>query len=165
VKIGFYTALFPDLPIQLVADWAAKENFDSLEVDFNRHIVDSDSAICLPFALTILRPFFRSIPRELSEAARIDGCSPFSAFRRVILPLSAPAVLTVGIFTFLAAWGDLLMALSLITDEAMRPVTSGLFKYMGNNVSQWNMVMGFATLEMIPPWSFFWWRRNTWSQD
>jgi hypothetical protein len=61
----------------------------------------------------------------------------------------------VDIFTFLAAWGDLLMALSLITDEAMRPVTSGLFKYMGNNVSQWNMVMGFATLEMIPPLVLF----------
>jgi multiple sugar transport system permease protein len=118
-------------------------------------LIFADSAICLPFAITILRPFFRSIPRELSEAARIDGCSPFSAFRRVILPLSAPAVLTVGIFTFLAAWGDLLMALSLITDEAMRPVTSGLFKYMGNNVSQWNMVMGFATLEMIPPLVLF----------
>jgi multiple sugar transport system permease protein len=118
-------------------------------------LIFADSAICLPFAITILRPFFRSIPRELSEAARIDGCSPFSAFRRVILPLSAPAVLTVDIFTFLAAWGDLLMALSLITDEAMRPVTSGLFKYMGNNVSQWNMVMGFATLEMIPPLVLF----------
>jgi multiple sugar transport system permease protein len=64
-------------------------------------------------------------------------------------------VLTVAIFTFLAAWGDLLMALSLITDEAMRPVTSGLFKYMGNNISQWNMVMGFATLEMLPPLILF----------
>ena len=64
-------------------------------------------------------------------------------------------MLTVGIFTFLAAWGDLLMALTLNTDEAMRPVTSGLFKYMGNNISQWNMVMGFATLEMLPPLVLF----------
>jgi multiple sugar transport system permease protein len=118
-------------------------------------LIFADSAICLPFAITILRPFFRSIPRELSEAARIDGCGLINAFRLIILPLSTPAVLTVGIFTFLAAWGDLLMALSLNTDEAMRPVTSGLFKYMGNNVSQWNMVMAFATLEMLPPLVLF----------
>jgi ABC-type glycerol-3-phosphate transport system permease component len=63
--------------------------------------------------------------------------------------------LTILVFTFLAAWGDLLVAWSLITDEATRPVTSDLFKYMGNNVSQWNMVMGFATLEMIPPLVLF----------
>ena len=118
-------------------------------------LIFADAAICLPFATTILRPFFRSVPKELSEAARIDGCSAFNAFRLIILPLSVPAVLTVAIFTFLAAWGDLLMALSLITDEAMRPVTSGLFKYMGNNISQWNMVMGFATLEMLPPLILF----------
>jgi multiple sugar transport system permease protein len=118
-------------------------------------LICADAAICLPFAITILRPFFHSIPRELPEAARIDGCSPFDAFRLIVLPLSSPAVLTVGIFTFLAAWGDLLMALSLITDEEMRPVTSGLFKYMGNNISQWNMVMAFATLEMVPPLILF----------
>ncbi len=118
-------------------------------------LIFANSAICLPFAITILRPFFRSIPKELSEAARIDGCGLMNAFRLIILPLSIPAVLTVGIFTFLAAWGDLLMALTLNTDEAMRPVTSGLFKYMGNNVSQWNMVMGFATLEMLPPLVLF----------
>ena len=118
-------------------------------------LIFANSAICLPFAITILRPFFRSIPRELSEAARIDGCGLMNAFRLIILPLSTPAVLTVGIFTFLAAWGDLLMALTLNSDEAMRPVTSGLFKYMGNNVSQWNMVMAFATLEMLPPLVLF----------
>jgi multiple sugar transport system permease protein len=118
-------------------------------------LILADSAISLPFAITILRPFFRAIPKELSEAAQIDGCNRFNAFCLVILPVAIPGVLTVGVFSFLTGWSDLLMSLSLVSDDWMRPVTAGLFKYMGNNIARWDMVMGFATLQMSPPLFLF----------
>jgi multiple sugar transport system permease protein len=114
-------------------------------------LILADSAISLPFAITLLRPAFGAVPRQLAEAAQIDGCDRFRAFWLVVLPLVMPGILTVGIFTFMTGWGDLLMSLSLVSDDWMRPVTAGLFKYMGNNISQWNMVMALATLQLIPP--------------
>jgi multiple sugar transport system permease protein len=118
-------------------------------------LIFANTAVALPFAITILRPFFLSVPKEITEAAWIDGCTTFGSFIRVILPIAIPGILTVSIFTFLASWGDLLFGLTLVTDDSMRPVTAGLWKYIGSNVSQWNFVMGLATLEMLPPIALF----------
>lgn len=118
-------------------------------------LILADTAISLPFAIVMLRPSFRSVPKELAEAAQIDGCGRWRAFWFIILPLVVPGILTVGVFTFLAGWGDLLMSLTLTTEDAMMPVTAGLFKYIGNNVSQWNRVMALATLQSIPPLLLF----------
>jgi multiple sugar transport system permease protein len=118
-------------------------------------LILANTTVALPFAITILRPFFLSIPKEISEAARIDGCNPFQAFLWTMLPVSTPGIFTIGIFTFLSSWGDLLFGLTIITDDTMRPVTAGLWKFIGSNVSQWNMVMALAAMEMLPPFLLF----------
>jgi alpha-glucoside transport system permease protein len=97
----------------------------------------------LPFAIFLLRNFFIGIPRELLEAARIDGASEFRIFFRLILPLGLPAIASLAIFQFLWTWNDLLVALSLARDT--QPLTVAIFSQLrqfGNN------------LELIAPASF-----------
>lgn len=118
-------------------------------------LIIANTALSLPFAITVLRPFYRSIPTELSEAARVDGCTTWTAFWRIILPLSRPGLLTAGIFTFLFGWGDLLFAISLVNSDNLRPITAGLWNYMGGNVTKWNLVMALSTVAMLPPLILF----------
>lgn len=118
-------------------------------------LIIANTALSMPFAITVLRPFYRSIPTELSEAARVDGCTTWTAFWRIILPLSRPGLLTAGIFTFLFGWGDLLFAISLVNSDNLRPITAGLWNYMGGNVTKWNLVMALSTVAMLPPLILF----------
>ncbi|WP_265520475.1 carbohydrate ABC transporter permease [Oerskovia flava] len=76
----------------------------------------------LPFATFMMRISFESVPRELDEAALVDGCSSFGALRRVLLPAVKPGLITVGLFAFLAAWNDFVAPLILITDSAKAPL-------------------------------------------
>lgn len=118
-------------------------------------LILANTALALPFAIIVLRPFFLAIPDELTAAAQIDGCTPFGAFVRVVLPLATPGLFTAAVFTFLFGWSDLVFALSLTTEESMRPVTAGLWNFIGSNVTQWNAVMAFSTLAMLPPLAVF----------
>lgn len=114
-------------------------------------LIVANTTLALPFAITVLRPFYLSIPRTLSEAAKIDGCTTWGAFWRVMLPLSTPGLLTTAIFTFLFGWGDLLFAISLVNNDDFRPITAGLYSSMGNNSIRWNNVMAISTVAMLPP--------------
>jgi multiple sugar transport system permease protein len=114
-------------------------------------LIIANSTLAMPFSTILLRPFFLSIPQELTEAARIDGCSRFSAFVRIVVPLARPGLFTAGVFSFLLGWGDLVFALTLIQGEELRPVTAGLWSFFGLNVTDWNGVMALSTLAMLPP--------------
>ena len=130
-----------------------------LFVIFSRlHLTDSltglvlaDTTLALPYAIVLLRPIFATIPREINEAALMDGCGRLSAFTRVVLPLVVPGISTVGVIAFLWGWGDLVFALTLTGDESKRVVTTGLWGFFGANTSDWNGAMAFSTLAMIPP--------------
>lgn len=113
-------------------------------------LILADATIAIPFAIMILRPFFLSLPDELEDAARIDGCGKFRTFTRVILPLVKPGLFTVGAFCFLFGWGDLLYALILTTDESIRPITLGIYNFIGVYGTEWNSLMAVATIAMIP---------------
>lgn len=113
-------------------------------------LILADSTIAIPFAIMILRPFFLSLPDELEDAARIDGCGKFGTFTRVILPLVKPGLFTVGAFCFLFGWGDLLYALILTTNESIRPITLGIYNFIGVYGTEWNSLMAVATIAMIP---------------
>jgi multiple sugar transport system permease protein len=104
----------------------------------------------LPFAALILRPFFLVLPRELEDAAAIDGCTLWGAFYRIILPLSRPGLLTVAALTFLMGWSDFLFPLTLINDDAKRPLTLGLYKFISEYGSRWNDLMAVATVAALP---------------
>ena len=119
------------------------------------NLIIANSALALPFAITVLRPFFLAIPKQLAEAAKIDGCTAWGAFWRVMLPLATPGMITTAVFTFLFGWGDLLFAISLVNSDELRPITAGLWAYSGSNVTKWNYVMALATVAMLPPLVLF----------
>jgi len=114
-------------------------------------LILANSTLAVPFSIVLLRPFFLSIPYELTEAARIDGCTRFGAFARIVVPLARPGLFTAGVFAFLLGWGDLVFALTLVQSDEMRPVTAGLWAFFGLNVTNWNGVMALSTLAMLPP--------------
>jgi multiple sugar transport system permease protein len=113
-------------------------------------LILADTTITLPFAVIILRPFFLTVPRELEAAAKIDGCTQWDAFWRVVLPLVQPGLITVGVFAFLFTWGEFLFALALNTNENVQPVTVALNKFIGQYGTQWHKLMAVATTIALP---------------
>jgi len=100
-------------------------------------------AINQPFTIWMLRAFFLSIPRELDEAAMVDGCSRWGAFRRVIVPVMWPGILTAGLFSFLLAYNDFLISSQLMSGK-MSTMTAALANYMGQNQSADRLMDGVA---------------------
>lgn len=113
-------------------------------------LILADSAHGIPFAILILRAFMGAIPMEVVEAARVDGAGQIRAFTSIVLPMSRNALITAALFTFLFTWSDFLFALTLTTTEEVRPVTLGLFTYIGTYVKDWSTVMATAVLASIP---------------
>jgi multiple sugar transport system permease protein len=113
-------------------------------------LILADSTAGIPFAMLILRAFMLGIPSEVVEAAWVDGAGPIRSLVSVVLPMSRNALVTAALFTFLFAWGDFLFALTLTTTEDVRPVTLGLFTYIGSYVNDWSSVMATAVLASIP---------------
>ncbi len=102
------------------------------------------------FNIFLFRQFFRSLPKELSDAARIDGCSEFGIYWRIMLPLSKPALITVAIFTFLFTWNDFIGPLLYLSSPEKLTVALGLAGFRGVMRSQWNLLMA-ATMAMTLP--------------
>jgi multiple sugar transport system permease protein len=90
------------------------------------------------------------IPRELAQAAFVDGTGEWGAFIRIILPLAVPGIATAGLFAFLFAWGDFIYALTLTTTNALEPISVSIYNYLGQYNDAWNSAMAVATLASIP---------------
>lgn len=88
-------------------------------------------SFALPLAIWYLTTFFRQLPYELEEAARVDGCSPGQAFRKVILPIAVPGVFTTAIIVFVVAWNEFIIALTMVNDPAMQTVTVRISQFVG----------------------------------
>ena len=110
----------------------------------------ADATIGIPFSILILKNYFASIPKELEEAAYIDGCNRFSAFVRVLIPIAKPGVMVCAIFSFLYAWGDLAYGMTFILDQQKRPITAGIFNFMGQYGTKWSYLTAFAVVTIIP---------------
>jgi multiple sugar transport system permease protein len=102
------------------------------------------------FNIFLMRQFFRTIPEELADAARIDGCSEFGIYWRIMLPLSKPALITVGIFTFLTAWNDLLGPLIYLRRPELFTVAVGLSSYRSVLDVSWHYQLAAATTVILP---------------
>jgi multiple sugar transport system permease protein len=113
-------------------------------------LVLADASTSIPFAILILRAFMVSIPTELVEAARVDGAGQFRAFWSIVVPISKNSIITAGLFSFLFAWSDFLFALTLTTGSSIRPVTLGIYSYLGAQIQSWGPVMATAVLASIP---------------
>ncbi|MBK9748058.1 MAG: carbohydrate ABC transporter permease [Anaerolineae bacterium] len=108
------------------------------------------SAGPLAFNTFLLRGFFENLPRELEESAIIDGASPFTVFWRVMLPLAAPAISTVAVFSFLGAWDEYLLALNFLTDESLRTLPIAIANFRGQHASNWGLVFAGSLTAVIP---------------
>lgn len=113
-------------------------------------LILADMIHALPFAVLVLRPSFMALPKGLEEAAKIDGCNQFTAFTRIILPLVVPGMMTVAVFCFLFGWGDFIFGLTLTTEDSVRPLTLGLYRFIGQYGTEWNNLMAVATLAALP---------------
>lgn len=108
------------------------------------------TSFTLPLAVWLLTNFFKEIPDELVEAARIDGCSPMTIFVKIIFPLAAPGVFTAGILCFIFAWNEFLFALIFNTKAAMRTVTVGMAMFPGLYETPWGTIFAAATIVTLP---------------
>ncbi len=102
------------------------------------------------FGVFFLRQFFESIPKTLEEAAEIDGASTFQIFTRIVLPLSKPALATLGILTFLGSWNDFLWPLLILRDRALQTLPPGLRTLQGAYTSEYGLMMAGAVVVAVP---------------
>lgn len=103
-----------------------------------------------PFYIFLLRQFFMGIPRDLSSAARIDGCSEFGIFMNVIIPLSKPALATTALFMFLFQWADFLNPLIYLQDDRQYTLAIALQQFQSNHESEWGPLMAMSTVITVP---------------
>ncbi len=115
------------------------------------------------FFIFLLRQFFMTIPNELSDAARIDGCSEFGIYWRVVLPLAKPALATVGLFTFIGAWNDFLGPL-LYLNERTYTLSMGLQRFVSQHGAEWAMLMAASTVMTLPIIFIFFFAQRTFIQ-
>lgn len=109
-----------------------------------------NAAFNLAFAIWILRAFFASIPREIEEAAAVDGCGLAGALFRIVLPVALPGIVTATIFAFIAAWNEYIVALTLMTDASMRPLTVGITSYVTAYVQHWDLLFAASVIAIVP---------------
>lgn len=110
----------------------------------------ADATIGIPFSILILKNYFSSIPAELEDAAWIDGCNRFTSFLRIFVPIAVPGIIVCAIFSFLYAWGDLAYGMTFIQEQATRPITAGIFNFLGQYGTKWSYLTAFAVVTIIP---------------
>nr|WP_152626732.1 carbohydrate ABC transporter permease [Streptacidiphilus carbonis] len=113
-------------------------------------LIFADASLGLPFSIVLLRAFMVSIPAEVVEASLVDGANRFVAFVRIVLPMSRNALITAGLFTFLFSWSDFMFALTLNTTDNVKPITVGIYEFVGAHVSDWGAVMATAVMAAVP---------------
>jgi multiple sugar transport system permease protein len=117
--------------------------------------VNSYKALILPWAFTafgtfLLRQFFITIPKELEEAAKIDGCGHLRIVRNVIIPVATPAIAVLAVFTFITYWNSFLWPLIIVNDTIKMTVPLGLQLFLGQQAQRWELLMAAATISMVP---------------
>lgn len=124
-------------------------------------LVNTQAALIVPwwfggaFGTFLLRQFFLTLPMELEDAARMDGCGRFGIYWRIIIPLSAPALATLAIFVFLSNWNDLLGPVIYLSNMDKMTLTVGLALFQGQYQTQWNLLMAGSLITMIPIFVLF----------
>ena len=104
----------------------------------------------LPYAVIMMTGYFNTLPRELDEAVKIDGGGSLSALWRILVPVSIPGIVSVGIYTFMISWNEYLFALTLTRTQEMRTVPIGIQLLMGQHSYEWNEMMAMSILGSIP---------------
>ena len=104
----------------------------------------------LPFATFLMRAFFKTLPSELGDAGKIDGCSDFGVFRRVYLPLTSPGIATITIFQFVGTWNEFMFANTLIATPELKTLQPALFAAVGQYSTDWPALTAGLTMATVP---------------
>jgi multiple sugar transport system permease protein len=113
-------------------------------------VVLAAAAKAMPFFVVLVRATFMSVPRELEEAALVDGNSRVGAFFFIVLPLARNGILVCAILTFMSAFGEYIYSKSIIQDVALQPASVGLSGFLGPNSSDWNSIMAYSAIYVTP---------------
>jgi multiple sugar transport system permease protein len=114
-----------------------------------------DATTTIPFAVWMLTGYFTTIPREIEEAAILDRAGRWRRLRDHFVPLALPGIVTVFVFTFIISWNEFLFALTFVSDDTKRPLTVGLYSFVGRFSTQWNYLMAGAALATLPVLALF----------
>lgn len=123
--------------------------------EFKIGLIDSYAGLILPraadaFGIFMMRQFFVSLPKDLEEAGRIDGCHEFRIYSAIMLPLCKPVFATLGIFIFMGNWNDLLYPMILTTSEGMKTLQAGIAQFMGKFTVEYGVLLAGACLVILP---------------
>ena len=126
------------------------------------HWVNTYQALILPglfggFGIFMMRQYFLGLPKDLEEAAKIDGCNSFSTFFKIVLPLATPAIATLSIFTFVTTWNSFMWPLIITNSESMRTLPVGLAIFKGNfrEITMWGDLLACSVICTIPVIAIF----------
>lgn len=108
------------------------------------------TSFALPFSIIMIRDFISTIPRELDEAAKMDGCGPLKTFFYIIIPPSLPGLIATGVYTFILAWNEFLFAVVLTNTIDARPLTIGIGTLIGEYSTEWNQLMALSFMASVP---------------
>lgn len=108
------------------------------------------ATISIPFTILIMRTIFIRMPKELEEAGKIDGCNPLQIFIKIFLPISKPGLITAASFSFIMAWNDLIFSMTFNNKENLRPMTAGIYHFITTYGTQWNRIMAYSVLLVLP---------------
>jgi len=127
-----------------------REFFELNLVNTYLAIILTNSAFNLAFAVWILQGFFSSIPRDVEEAANLDGAGRIGTLWHIMLPLIRPGLVTAVIFTFIAAWNEYVVALTLMQDDAKKPLTVGINSYVTGYEQHWDQLFAASIIAIVP---------------
>ena len=147
ILIMLITQMFPGISLSLAFytifhQWGLLGSYTGL--------ILADASTGIPFVVIVVRAFIVTLPGELFDAAAVDGAGPLRMFSRIGLPLAVPAIMTVGLFTFLWGWSDFVNAYTLNSGSGPQPLTLGLFKFASQYTTNDGDIFAAATLAAIP---------------
>jgi multiple sugar transport system permease protein len=138
-------------------NWFFGTEYFAREFIFGGSLVGTDSYFALiaprcfsAYGTFMLRQFFLSVPRELEEAAYLDGCGSFGVLRHVVFPMSKPALATLAIFTFMWAWGDFFWPLIVTRSDSIKTLPLLLQTFQGQYGAKWNLLMAASVMGFLP---------------
>jgi raffinose/stachyose/melibiose transport system permease protein len=114
-----------------------------------------EAAFALPLTIIILRPFFRSIPKELEDAAAMDGCGPLGFFFRILLPLAKPALVTVAVLALVSSWNQFLLPLVMLSDADHWTLPLGVTNFSTQYTTDTARILAYTTLALVPALAFY----------
>lgn len=133
LSIAFYT-LFHDIHL----------------LDSYGSLILADSTYAVPLMVLLLRAFLESVPTEIMEAARLDGCGEVRSMVSVVVPMAVPGIITASLFGFLGAWGDFVFGLTLNAGSSVQPMTLGLYRFFTQYSASWGPIMATVVLAAVP---------------